>query len=56
MPELGELPIEDTNDLIERLADRVHDLAAAAASEIEGDLGPSTDEERRLVDDLIEEG
>lgn len=57
MPELGELPLEETNQVIDRLVDHVHEIAADAASQIEADLGPATtDEDQRVRDELIEEG
>jgi energy-coupling factor transporter ATP-binding protein EcfA2 len=57
MSELGELPLEETNEVIDRLIDRVHELAKSAASDIEADLGPATtDEDQRVRDELIEEG
>lgn len=57
MPELGELCLEETNEVVERLVDRVYALAQSAASEIEADLGPATtDEDLRVRDELVEEG
>jgi hypothetical protein len=56
MPELGELSMEESNEVIERLVDRVHGLAAAASAEIENELSPNSDEDLRALADLIEEG
>lgn len=57
MVELGELRLDDTNEVIDRLVDHIHDLASSAVAEIEADLGPATsDEDLRVRDELVEEG
>lgn len=56
MPELGELPLDETVKLIERLVDRVQELATRAAAQIHEDLGADSDEDLRVVADLVEEG
>lgn len=56
MPELGTLPLDETNRVIERLVDRIYALADEAAADIAAQLGPVSDEDRRVLDELTEEG
>ncbi len=55
MPELGEIALDDTNALIERMVDRVYELASSEATEIEQDLAPSSEEDQRVLAELLEE-
>ncbi len=57
MLELGELALDETNELIEQLVDQVHETGATAVAQIEADLGPATtDDDQRARDELVEEG
>lgn len=56
MPELGELSLQETDAVIERLVDRVQALATTAAAEVERDLAPSNDEDLRALAELLQEG
>lgn len=55
MPELGHLSIEGTNESIEHMVDRIHELAESAAAEIEQELAPSSEEDLRVLAELFEE-
>lgn len=47
---------EETNEILDQLVERIHDLAREGAAKIEEDLGPATtDEDQRVRDELIEE-
>lgn len=56
MPELGVLSLQETNEIIESLVDRVYEVAASAAKEIEEELTPISTEDLRALAELIEEG
>ncbi|MGK9270715.1 hypothetical protein KXR83_06895 [Williamsia muralis] len=57
MPELGELPLRQTNEVIGQLIDKIFEIAQNTAKRIETDLGnAATDEDQRVRDILVEEG
>lgn len=55
MPELGELSMDETNVVIEQLVDRVHEIAAGSASQMQEELEPRSEEDVRALAELIEE-
>jgi hypothetical protein len=55
MPELGELALAETNAVIEQLLDQVSELARTGAKQIEQELGASSEEDLRVLEELLEE-
>jgi|CXWK01.1.fsa_nt_gi hypothetical protein len=57
MPELGELSLDETNQLIDEVVDRVIAISDTAVARIEADLGSVlTDEDQLVRSELVEEG
>lgn len=55
MEELGAVDMDGTNERLGSVLDRIHDVAQSQAQEVVSELEPGTDEDLRVIQDLIEE-
>jgi hypothetical protein len=55
MPELGEINLDETTNKIDGIADRVIKIAEAHGEALAAELAPTTEADRRLVEELVEE-
>ena len=56
MPELGDIDVEETAKKIDAITDRVIAIAQTQGKALAVELAPTSDEDRRLVEELVEEG